>query len=326
MNTNRKPNRSLTDIVVCGPDMSGTSSQIQDLISFFREQGKHVRDIRGTEIDALYHAQCFASINKDHISLQHYLCDTTVPEEQKKEFLFESYKLLSGYQNRSDLRIASMVENNLTTYIDPDSADVWIMEEPARRGAGQVNRTLEQNRTAYEAVPDHTAASLAHQAYRADEFFRFRKPLRDAGKIIIRSRSEESACYQIYDPELLPDGINREDYITLPGHKVAFSHPPTHLFIVCGPKDWTVDEYKRLKEERAGTRILDDYENNLEYQVMVNNRYAGEWIGDLYKEACGRYGSQVPEIVRFDIYKSKEEIKEELVDYIEYLRPKYEKL
>ncbi len=313
MNTNHKPTNTLTDLVVCGPDMSGTSSQIQDLITYFQELGKQVRDIRGTEIDALYHAKRFESINSNHISLQQYLRDTNVPQHEKDTFLFESYKLLSGYQTNNDLRIASMVQNDLTTYIDPDSADVWVMEEPARRGAGQVNRTLEQNRTAYGTVPDHTAASLAHQAYRADEFFRFRKPLRDAGKIILRSRSEESACYQVYDEKRLPDGISQKEYLSLPGHSVAFSYPPTHLFVVCGPEEWTVEEYQELKEQRSGKRILDDYENNLAYQVMVNNRYAGQWIETLYKEACEKYGSHIPEIIRFDIYKSREELRQEMI-------------
>ena len=37
------------DIVVGGPDMSGTSTQIKGIITYFKSKGLRVRDIRGDE-------------------------------------------------------------------------------------------------------------------------------------------------------------------------------------------------------------------------------------------------------------------------------------
>jgi hypothetical protein len=227
----------------------------------------------------------------------------------KKRMHRDAYSLLSGYKQSSDLKIASMVRNDISTYVDPHSADAWIFEEPTRRGAGQVNRAFEQNRLSYDAPPNPVAESLSHQAYRSEEFFRFRRWIREAGIPIFRSRSEESACYQIYDEETLPNGIARDHYLSLPGHEIAFGNPPTHILIVCGPEDWPVDEYKIFREERSGGRILDDYEKDTARQLMVNRRYASSWINELYEEACAMYGSNVPEIIRFNITDSKEEIR-----------------
>ena len=78
-----------------------------------------------------------------------------------------------------------MMQNKVTSYIDPNSADVWIMEEPTKRGAGQVNRVIEQNRSAFNDELNPKAAAETHSVYRTDEFLRFRKPLRENNKIII---------------------------------------------------------------------------------------------------------------------------------------------
>ena len=304
------------DIVVSGPDMSGTGTQVNDLINFFQSLGKRVRDIRGTEIAALFHAEIFKRYNSQHISLQQFLNDKKVSEDDKKEIVFQANQLMIGGNTNEDLKIASCIRNNVSTYINPDSADVWIMEEPTKRGAGQVNRTLEQQRTQYFSSFDPIAAAYSHQAYRIDEFLRFRRMLRKKNKIIIRSRSEESACYQIYDKNMIPDGIFMKDYLNLPGHKITFGNPPTHLFIVCAKEGWTREQYLTIKKERSNGRYIDDYESNVDYQILLNDRYRTSWLEDLYKQGCSMYGSIVPSITRFNIYDSKAEIKQKMCELI----------
>jgi len=306
------------DLVIAGPDFSGTTTQINDTIAYFREFNVCVRDLRGTEIDALFHAEMFKDLNHEHFSLREFLDDPNTTPNSKSWFLEEAYNLLSGRGYKSDLLVASMVKNDITTYINPDSADVWIMEEPTRRSAGQVNRVIEQNRCSFGSTLNGISAALAHQAYRTDEFLRFRAPLRDAGKVVVRSRSEESASYQAYDVMHISTGMKLGEYLRLPGHEIAFSHPPTHIFVVCGPVDWSTDEYIKLKTERTGKRVLDDHENNIPLQLLVNQRYATNWIEKIYKKGCAMYGSQEPMILRFDIYNSKDDtrklMREELRD------------
>ena len=309
------------DLVVCGPDMSGTGTQINDIINFFCYINKKVRDIRGTEIEALFHAEIFSNFNSKYTNFKEFLNDKNVTLNKKMELNFDITKLLIGewdsrqFDNTNkDLKIASFLKNDVSTYINPDSADVWIMEEPTKRGAGQVNRTIEQHRTKYESSFDPIAATYAHQTYRIDEFLRFRKVLREKNKIIIRSRSEESACYQIYDKDKLPEGIKMKDYLNLPGIKTAFANPPTHLFVVCAPSTWTTKEYIKMKKERGKGRTNDDYEKNAEYQVLVNFRYATNWLYNLYKEGCRLNKSEIPKIIKMSIYDSKERIKSNMVN------------
>ncbi len=299
------------DLVIAGPDMSGTSTQIGDIVNYFKKKNLAVRDLRGTEIDALFHAEIFRLLNSKFSSV------SELPEHIRNYFLFKTYKLMSGGGTNQDLQIASCVRNNVTTYIDPNSADVWIMEEPTKRGAGQLNRTIEQNRSQFGDEMNPIAAALAHQAYRTDEFLRFRKAFRGNNKIIIRSRSEESACYQILDSQFLQNGISMEDYLNLPGHKIAFKNSPTNIFVVCGPEDWTTQDYLKLKSQRSNGRAIDDYESNAEYQVLVNKRYASNWIDELYEKGCAIHGGIVPEITRFNIYDSKGQIKEKIISKLE---------
>ncbi len=307
------------DLVLGGPDLSGTTTQIEDIIAFFQEQGRKVRDIRGTEIDALFHAEKFIGFNtglgryrQGILSLKKFIADPTISDGEKREFVFLANQLLIGGGTNEDLQVASMVRNDIITYIPPESAEVWIMEEPPKRGAGQTNRTFEQQRTKYGSQIHPVSAAHCHQTYRSDEFFRFRKILRETEKIIVRSRSEESACYQIYDPKHLSQGISREHYLRLPGHQFAFGHPPTHLFIVCGPENWTEADYLELKKQRSAGRKLDDHELNPAYQVLVNHRYATNWLEQLYQEGCKLYRAEPPKIYRFSIYDSKEAIKAQM--------------
>lgn len=301
------------DLVIAGPDMSGTTTQIKDTINYFKNQGMTVKDLRGTETDALFHAKKFSEINKFYSGV------SELPDDVKKDFLFNVYGLMSGGGTNQDLQIASMIKNNVTTYIDPNSADVWIMEEPVKRNAGQINRVLEQNRSQFGSKTNHISAALSHQAYRSDEFLRFRKPLRDNNKIIIRSRSEESACYQLYDSKFSPKGMKVNDYLKLPGHKLAFKNSPTNIFVVCGPDNWTTKDYLELKEQRSSGRDIDDYESDANYQVMVNNRYASGWLENLYGQGAKMHDGTVPKITRFNIYDSLEEIKEKMQNKLESL-------
>ncbi|NCP72186.1 hypothetical protein GW835_02215 [archaeon] len=304
--------------------MSGTSTQIQDTIDFFKSKNYIVKDLRGTEIDLLFHAEIFKEYNKEFISFKEFLKSKKIKDEDKSKLLFEIYYLLSGYNRNNDLLVGSFKKNKVTTYINPDSADVWILEEPSKRSAGQTNRVIEQNRSSFDFLetnyPTHDSYSavLLHQAYRIDEFYRIRKILRDHNKIIVRSRSEESACYQIYDEKYNQSGVSLKDYISLPGHKIAFKYPPTDLFIVCGPEKWEIEEYTKFREKRSEGRILDDYELNTRYQLLVNERYASKWIEELYKVACSENRSEyLPNISRINIYDSKINVRNKMFCLLE---------
>ena len=298
------------DVVICGPDMSGTSTQIKGIISFFNSINYKVRDLRGTELEALFHAEKFKEFNEGYSNL------SKISENKKKEFLFKAYSLMSGFKRESDLMVASCVKNNVSTYINPALADVWILEEPTKRGSGQVNRAIEQNRSEYGEELDGVSAAITHSVYRIDEFLRFRKPFRENNRIIIRSRSEESACYQIYNNNFFRSGISLENYLSLPGHKIAFKSPPTNIFVVCGPKNWKKEEYIKLKEKRSRGRRLDDHEKKVDYQLLVNQRYATDWLENLYKKGTKMYGGKMPEITRFNIYDTPEEIDQKMAKKI----------
>ena len=151
----------MVDLVVGGCDFSGTTSQVNGLIKLLTSSGKTVRDIRGTEIDALFHAREFEEFNKDYQSLKEFLGDSNIAENRKKEFVYNANDcLING------LKVASCKDNWVSTYIDPNSADVWVMEEPTHRGAGQVNRVIEQNRSQFGSKFNPFSAALFHQGYR----------------------------------------------------------------------------------------------------------------------------------------------------------------
>ncbi len=320
------------DFVIGGPDMSGTTSQIQDTIEYFQSRNKIVKDMRGTEINALFHSEMFKNINQKYLNVYEFLNDikgfldsgnlSQLLEFNKSNFsqlnayFFFTKKILTeldGYKQDQDLRITSMIKNDATNYVNPDSADIWIFEEPTKRGAGQTCRIVENNRSKFNSETDHISVATSHQVYRIAEFLRFRKHLREAGKIIIRSRSEESCCYQIFDEKLIKSGISESNYLNLPGHKIAFANPPTHLFIVCGPETWTAKDYIKLKEERSqGRGMIDDLEKDAPYQVLVNKRYATNWVNDVYDRGCAMHGTDTPKIERFDIYDSKEKIRKQM--------------
>lgn len=303
------------DLVITGCDFSGTSTQVDGLIDYLKSTGKKVRDIRGTEEDAMFHTEVMNQYNHTHTNLDELMHDKRIHPLVSSNAINDVNKILR--MNR--LKVSSMVDNAISEYIDPESADFWIMEEPTHRGAGQTVRRFELYRSEFDGKRDSISEALAHQAYRSEEFFRFRGPIRKAGKSVIRSRSEESACYQIQDEEHLPQGIPREQYLSLPGHQIAFGNPPTHIFVVAGPENWNTIDYALLSTERARGRIMDDNERAIHYQVFVNHRYATDWLDNLYKEACGLYDSKVPEITRFDIYHSKEQIIQEMIDKLEPL-------
>lgn len=297
-----------------GPDISGKTSQINALIEILKSKGRIVRDLRGGEIEALFHAEIFQEINQNYSSFKEY-----ISSENKDYKIFAiMFNIIEGSGGTNqDLKFASMIKNNCSTYINPDSADVWIMEEPTKRGAGLENRFIEQHRSQWGSEMNPIAAAYNHQSYRTEEFLRFRKPLREAGKIILRSRSEESAPYQIYDKRYLPNGIKLKDYLTLPGHQIAFANPPTHIFIVCGPKNWTKKAYIELISQRSNGRAFDDHETNAEYQILINRRYATDWLEKLYEQGCKMYNAKFPKIERFNIYDTKEKILSQMKERLE---------
>lgn len=302
----------MLDIVVAGPDMSGTSTQIGDIIKYFQGKGLKVRDIRGDEISALFHAKKFEKYNMKHMHYLDFRMDPEISMDDKYKFLWEAHNLIVGGGTNQDLQVASCVDNDVSTYIDPDSADVWILEEPTKRGSGQFNRVIEQNRSKYFSELDPINAAFSHAVYRVDEFLRFRKILREKGKIIVRSRSEESACYQIHHPELLSQGINRDLYLSLPGHKIAFGFPPTHIFIAHAHENWSREDYLKLKSERNKGRTTDDHEAKVDYQLLVNKRYATSWLDDFYAEACKLHNANTPKIIRMNLYDKQEEIQKQI--------------
>ena len=96
----------MIDLVIGGPDMSGTSTQIKDLVDFFKSIGKIVKDISGTEIDALFHAEIFNEFNNNYLNLKEFLNDKNVADETKKEFIYRANDFLLGLSQKPDLKVA----------------------------------------------------------------------------------------------------------------------------------------------------------------------------------------------------------------------------
>ena len=69
---------SFIDLVIGGCDFSGTSTQTQDLINYFKGTGKLVKDIRGTEIDAMFHIESFSPYNKGYMDLNEFSEDSNM--------------------------------------------------------------------------------------------------------------------------------------------------------------------------------------------------------------------------------------------------------
>ena len=313
--------KNFIDLVISGCDFSGTTTQLFGLADYLSSKNYKIRDLRGSEREAMFHSEAMKEFNQNYVGFGEFLNDNENTETRKQRAI----EKLDNLMKLTDFKISSMVHNEISEYINPNSADVWIMEEPTRRGAGQTVRGFELYRSQFGSEMNPISAALAHQAYRSEEFYRFRKILREEKKIIIRSRSEESACYQIRDEENLPDGILREQYLSLPGHEIAFGNPPTHIFLVVGPADWKPIDYATLKGQRCGSRVLDDHEKNFGYQIMVNRRYATNWIENLYEEGCKMHNGKFPEITRFDIYDSKEQIMDKMISKLESVLKSQEK-
>ncbi len=55
--------------------------------------------------------------------------------------------------------------------------------------------------------------------------------------------------------------------------------------------------------------IIDDLD---EENILVNRRYASEWLEELYEERCGMLGVKPPGIIRFDLYKTEQQINKEI--------------
>jgi len=295
----------MLDVVIAGPDMSGTTTQIQDAIDFFLSRSLYVRDMRGSDIDALFHAERFNAFNAIHTSLEAFLNDPNVSRATKEKLMFDL-----GIEIRK-MEVASFVENSRTNFVNPNKANVWVFEEPPKRGSGIYCRVFEQNRGEFQAKRDPVAEAHSHADYRVFEYFAYRRILRELEKIILRSRSEESRTYQQYDKDFLPDGIPGCDYDKLPGHKIAYFAAPTHVLIGHGPTDWSREDYLKFKQERTRERLPDGFEEDFERQLLVNRRYAQVgWLETVYRNACKKYHGIEPRIIRFDMRMSMPEIKE----------------
>ncbi len=318
---NNKNTKGL-DIVVGGPDHSGTSTQIKDIIKYFQNKGLRVKDLRGTEIDILFHRQTeyiksFIKIRQGGMKKQLVFDNLNLKslekfvKEHKLDILQkEVYKRIM--EDLKTKKTPSMIKNDVSLYLNPNLADVWVMEEPSKIQVGSAIRSgilyaskFRQKYTKYEEA-------LAYALDRKLSYELFRKPLLDAGKIILRSRSEESLLYQLYDKKLNPKGPKMKKAIDIEGNALAFENPTDYLFIVSGlERKWTLKDAKKLAERGKG-KILDDKELNLDYQRLVGERYAQSMLEKMYSKAEKKFGSMAPQIHRFDIWKTPEEIKKDM--------------
>lgn len=313
MTENTIPNTpKMLDIVICGPDYSGTTTQIGDAIQFFKQQGLHVKDLRGNEVDAFFHTEKFQKQFGKYISLKD--AQNNLPVANLRDYF------------RSELKkskVPAAIQSENFSFINPDSADVFVMEEPTYRGSGaDIRNTFLYASNLGESVSQTTKAQ-SYAADRLKEFIRFRKHFREAGKIILRSRSEESACYQINDPNYLLEGISKKEYFALEGNKIAFANPPTDIITVSGKPDWTVEEMIALRQERGGNRITDDHEKDTQYQLLVNKRYANHWLDNLYTNGCPK-GVITPDIHRLYINEPKEVIRSQIEGILESALQQYD--
>jgi len=285
--------------VVAGPDGSGTSTQVRDIIDYFR--GKHLRviDLRGGETDGLFHAREFNLYNHhgSPTSFESYaeFRETNLHSDFKSGFVFKAKKAFEQG------RIAACIDDPAFSFVDPEFADVFVLEEPSHR-AGESVRRVQLHRSKFGVKDDQYGKAVGYSFDRDCEFLRFRGPLRAAGKVLVRSRGVESAAYQIRDKLHLPFAPSRAEYIKLPGNAQAFANPPTDIIVVHAPEDWTVEEYYALKGDRMADRVIDDHENDAEYQLLVNRRYESCWLEDLYEYAQDFHGGLVPRIHRIPMY------------------------
>ena len=107
------------DLVISGCDFSGTSTQIAGIMDYLKSQGKVVRDLRGSETDAMFHAHSIMPYNKVHSSLNEFLNDPRVHPLIIQAVLNDINKLT----RKNGFGISSMVENDVSEYINPWSAD-----------------------------------------------------------------------------------------------------------------------------------------------------------------------------------------------------------
>ncbi|MBN1274842.1 hypothetical protein JXA12_00915 [Candidatus Woesearchaeota archaeon] len=288
------------DIVVAGPDGSGTSTQVRDVIDYCQARGLKVADLRGDEVDALFHAERFRRFNH-RVSGSRFesyagFAASGLVEEFKHDFLAQAKATLD------EGRFAACVDDPSFSFVDPSSIDVAVMEEPSRR-AGLSVRGVQLHRSRFGMPDDQYAKAVGYAFDRECEFIRFRKQLRESGKVVLRSRGFEStSTYQEYDGLLLPNAPRREHIIGLPGNKLALQHPPTDIIVVHAPRDWSADEYLSLKGVRMRGRMLDDHEKDVEYQLLVNARYASDWLEGLYELGRSLYGAAPPRIHRIEMY------------------------
>ncbi|MGM5480326.1 MAG: hypothetical protein ACQESC_02595 [Nanobdellota archaeon] len=328
------------DIVVSGFDRSGTSTQITGIINHFQEKyDANVKDFRGTENAVLFHTPHIQDIIKrhdlsqKHISWKTFLLDNNIPSTLKQEISFEYAKMMEGVESKDnslkkaniDLKIGAIVDDNEYFTAIPLDFDVGVFEEPSKRSAGVDSRKTEQKMSSFKRSGTPREALDAHSVYRKSEFLQFRKPLREANKIIVRSRSEESTlAYQFFDEKVLENGISEEEFLSKAGiSKYALVNPPTHAFIVCGPEDMTKEDLKKLYASREDGRVADDYEKDLDYQLMVNKRYASGFVEKMYEKFSKQFNTKKPEFIYLSLYDNIETINKKIGDNIERMVKEY---
>ncbi len=316
--------KSYLDIVICGPDHSGTSTQINDSIEFFKNKNLVVKDLRGGEFNALFHRQSEFIYDKlkfccseDEVkkSIVNYDSFVKFANEKKVTNLIREVdeKIIKDLRSNKP---SSMVDNGICNFINPDYADVWVMEEPSKRGVGFAIRNLLMYASSFNQYYDKKEEAYAYSLDRKVEFDLYRKVLRDEGKIILRSRSEESLLYQLHDREIIRDGYLLSEAISLPGNKNAFMNGPDHLLVVAGKDGWTLSDAEKLAL-RGTNKVLDDFEQDIPRQALVGRRYASSDLEDMYAQANIFFGSKIPSFHRFDIWKSKGEIRDEMNSVLE---------
>ncbi|MFP4118506.1 MAG: hypothetical protein ACLFTH_00450 [Candidatus Woesearchaeota archaeon] len=328
------------DIGISGFDRSGTSTQINGIIDHLEKQyGLQVKDFRGSENAALFHADQFRDKIGNHISWKGFLLDNSIPSSVKMELSYEFAKLMEGVSTingpdgepvnkkaGADLKIGAFADDDeYFTRLSLENLDVAIFEEPAKRTSGVSCRKVEQKMSAFDRDLTPRETLLAHSIYRKDEFLRFRERLRMHNKIIVRSRTEESTmAYQFMDKNVLPKGTTLEEFMDAPGiTEYALKYPPTHLFIVCGPEDMTKDDLKSIYNARNDGRVEDDFEKNLDYQLLVNNRYASGEVELLYEKLCPELGARKPEFIYLNLYDDIETMNSKITGELDRIIKEY---
>ncbi len=56
-----------------------------------------------------------------------------------------------------------------------------------------------------------------------------------------------------------------------------------------------------------------------EEKLIADERYASEWLEKLYEEVCSMHGVKPQGIIRFDLYKTEQQINKEMANELELI-------